>query len=93
VGLVGGKLTLDGRACGGAEVIAVSLTLADPRTAVTATRPDGSFQFPVILPPGEYVVKVNAAKVPPRYKELATSGLRFRVGGNPAEVKLAMTTE
>lgn len=93
-GLVGGSVRLDGKPVGGAEVMAVSLTLPEPRTALTATRADGTFLFPTVLPTGEYVLKVSGPAglgLPARYQEFATSGLRLSVGRGQSELMLELT--
>jgi hypothetical protein len=90
-GLVGGLVRLDGVPVGGAEVSAVSLTLPETRTAVTATRADGTFLFPTVLPTGEYVLRVTGPAIPVWYQEFATSKLRMTVGRGQADVVLELT--
>lgn len=90
-GPVGGVVRVAGRLVAGAEVMAVSLTLPEPRTAHTATRADGTFQFPVPLSAGEYALKVvppAGVAVAAKYQEFATSGLRLTVGVGPTDVSL-----
>ncbi|MFO0851399.1 MAG: carboxypeptidase-like regulatory domain-containing protein [Gemmataceae bacterium] len=90
-GPVGGVVRAAGRLVAGAEVMAVSLTLPEPRTAHTATRADGTFRFPAPLPAGEYALKVvppAGVAVAAKYQEFATSGLRLTVGAGPTDVSL-----
>jgi len=91
---VTGKVTLLGKPVGGAEVVFVSLSAAEPKVYRATTGEDGTYTLTGSLAPGNYAVKVTAGekgpKLPEKFMEFTTSGLKLKVatGMNTLDLNL-----
>jgi tRNA A37 threonylcarbamoyladenosine synthetase subunit TsaC/SUA5/YrdC len=53
---------------------------------------DGAYKFAEAIPPGPYVVLVGG-KVPERYRDAGTSGIRIEVAGGANTFDLALKSK
>jgi hypothetical protein len=90
-GMVSGTVTLDGQPLADGGVAVISLGLPKPRV-FTAGVKDGVYKFDEPIPPGQYVVLIGG-KVPDRYRDAGTSGLRVEVAGGANAIDLALKSK
>ena len=89
-----GKVLAMGKPVGGAEVVFVSLSAAEPKVYRATTGDDGTYALAGSPAAGEYAVKVTAGekgpKLPEKFAEFTTSGLKFKVvaGANAFDFNL-----
>lgn len=88
---VSGKVTLDGKPLGASYV-----TFVGSRKFTTFVK-DGSYSFRTPIPVGQYRIAIEpengkgVATVPARYRNVASSGLTFRVEGAEAVIDIALS--
>jgi len=91
---VGGKLSFKGQPVAGAEIVIVSLSATDPKIFRATTGKDGTYSIATNPPVGDYGVKISGAadgpKLPAKFAEFATSGLKLKVaaGANSFDINL-----
>jgi hypothetical protein len=87
-----GRVTFEGKPLAGGEVTIVSLEEKEPRVHTATITPDGAYQFPLPLNPGQYVAIFTSKKVqiPERYQTTSTSGiiLTLKVGEMNQDIRL-----
>lgn len=93
-GSLSGSVLLDGKPAPLGFVTIVSA--ADKRSYSTMIGADGTYRFRSPIPPGKYAViieaaeKGQAANIPERYRNAATSGITIDVGPSPAAIEIQL---